>query len=208
MISETGLHWARHELERRLSLLDDELRWAANDAFVFFKGKNVGYEEVKWLLAERLLAIKGAEDRFENQLALAEAAVAHLGHADDIRSFIRGALERAVESFRKGVADPNLPHPGVFEGVEEVRGYFLGFLANEKAALELYGLAAEDTERLERLRYGSVGRFAWDMYRLVGRSHDQHVAALIGPAVGLHPLEPSTVRKCFDRFKAKYAPEL
>lgn len=204
MISEQGLHWARHEVERRLGVLDEESRWEANDALIFFRGKGVDPNEVYWLLAEECLRVEGAKNRFKDRLTLAEAAVAHLTHADNIRSFVREAFEREIESLRKGIAAPNLPHPGVFRGIEHVREYLRAYPEAEKAALELYGLAAEEVEAVARVEHGSIGHFAWEMYRRVGHSHDQYVAALIGPAIGWLRLEAKTVRNCLVAFQKKY----
>jgi hypothetical protein len=204
MISEQGLHWARHEVERRLSALDEESRWEAHDALAFFKAKQVDPNEILWLLAEEYLRVEGAKNRFKDRLTLAEAAVAHLTHADNIRSFVREAFEREIESLRKGIAAPNLPHPGVFRGIEHVREYLRAYPDAEKEALFLYGLAAEEVEAVARVEHGSVGHFAWEMNRRVGHSHDRHVAALIGPAIGWHRLESQTVRNCLNAFRKTY----
>jgi hypothetical protein len=204
MISEQGLHWARHEVERRLSALDEESRWETHDAFIFFKSKGVDPNEVYWLLAKECLRVEGAKNRFKNRLTLADAAVAHLTHADNIRSFVREAFEKEIESLRRGIAAPNLPHPGVFRGIEHVREYLRAYPAAEKAALELYGLAAEEVEAVDRVERGSIGHFAYEMDHRVGRSHDQQVAALIGPAIDWPRLEGKTVRNCLNAFRKKY----
>ena len=166
-VSERGLHWARHEVERKLNQPDEESRWEVNNALLFFKAKGVDPNEIYWLLAEEWLRVKGARNRFKDDLTLAEAAVAHLAHADSIRSFVREAFEREIESLRKGIAAPNLPHPGVFRGIEHVREYLRAYPAAEKAALELYAVAAEEIEAIDRVERRSIGRFAWVMDRRV-----------------------------------------
>lgn len=204
MISEQGLHWARHEVERRLGQLDEESRGEVTDALIFFKGKGVGPEEVYWLLAEECLAVEGANRRFENQLALAEASVAHLANAEAFRSFARESLERALDSFRKGIADGNFPHPGVFRGVEHGIEFLRNFPEEEQATRERYGLAADKMEAIARVEHGSIGHFADEMSRRVGASHDEKVAALIGPAIGWLRLEKHTVRNCLVAYRKKY----
>ena len=92
---------------------------------------------------------------------------------------------------------PNLPHPGVSRGIDHVREYLRAYLEAEKAALELYGLAAEEVEAVARVEHGSIWPLRLgDVPPRSGHSHDQVRAAPIGPAIGWLRLEAKTVRNC------------
>jgi hypothetical protein len=203
MISEAALHWGRHEVASIIGELDTQARREFNDALAFFQGKRASPDEIYWMLAEQWVRVDAAENQLKNMVSRAEAAAAHLANADKLRSFAREEFELAVKTLRRGIAAPHMPHAGVFRGIEHIRDWLGDWPNADRETLELYGLAAEEVERVERVRYGSIGAFAWDLFCRVGHSHDKHVKALIGPVVGWR-LEDHTVRNCFNLFQKKY----
>jgi hypothetical protein len=198
--------WGRHEVERLFGALDEESRWAANDAFIFFKGHGVDRKEIMPLLVAEWLHIQGAENYFKHERQkLVDAAVGNLPHAERIRVLLEDMTAAALETRESGIEDPTLPPLEAITGIELVRDVLEEYPTKTAAFLALYDLTIEEIERIDNMRRGSIGHFAWVMYCRVGHSYDGHVAALIGPATGRHRLESQTVRNCFNAFRKKYA---
>ncbi len=198
--------WGRHEVERLFSALDEDSRWEAHDAFVFFKLRDVDREAIMPLLVGEWRRIQGAENYFEHQRQkLVDDAVSNLPHAERIRVLLEDMTTAAHETRKSGVEDPTLPPLEAITGIELVRDVLEEYPAKTEAFMALYDLTIEEIERIDNMRRWSIGHFAWEMYRRVGHSHDEHIAALIGPAIGWHLLESQTVRNCLNAFRKKYA---
>ena len=199
--------WGRHEVERLLSALDETARWTANDAFIFFGHRyHVGREEIMPLLVKEWRRIQGAENYFKHRRKkLVDAAVENLPHAEQIRVLLEDMTTAALETSKSGPEDPTLPPLEAITGIELVRDVLEEYPAKTKAFMALYDLTIEEIERIDDMRRGSVGHFAWEMHRRVGHSHDEHIAALIGPTIGWRHLRKETVRNCLVAFQKKYA---
>jgi hypothetical protein len=207
--------WARHEVDRLLNELD-EFRQAANDAFLFFKPRWVGprglelwgvdRETIMPLLVREWRRIQGAQNYFKHRRQkLVDDAVANLPHAERIRVLLEDMIDAALETRQSGVEDPTGPPLEAITAIELVRDVLDEYPGKTEVFMAFYDLTIKEIERIEIMQRESIGRFAWEMYRLVGQSHDMHVAALIGPVVGWPSLKAETVRNCLRAFQKKLA---
>jgi hypothetical protein len=204
--------WARHEVERLLN--EDEFRHAASDAFLFFKSRWVEPQRLEWwgvdgetimsLLVRECKRIRGAQNIFTHKRQkLVDDAVANFPHAENIRVLFENMRTAMLETRETGVKDRTGPSTKVIGGIEGARDFLQAYPGKTEAFMALYDLTIKEIERIEIMQRESIGRFAWEMYRLVGQSHDKHVAALIGPVVGWPHLKAETVRNCLRAFQKK-----
>jgi hypothetical protein len=110
-----------------------------------------------------------------------------------------------LETRTTGVKDRTGPSIKVIAGIEGARDFLQAYPAKTKAFMAIYDLDLEEMERIDKMQRESVGRFAWEMERLAGQSHDSHAAALIGPVIGWPRLDAQSVRNCFNAFRNKQA---
>ena len=198
--------WGRHEVERLFGALDEELRWAANDAFIFFKGHGVDRKEIMPLLVAEWLHIQGAENYFKHERQkLVDAAVGNLPHAERIRVLLEDMTAAALETRESGIEDPTLPPLEAITGIELVRDVLEEYPTKTAAFLALYDLTIEEIEayrqhaaRVDRpFRLGDVlpsRAFIRRARRGSDRPSDWPASARV-----------QTVRNCFNAFRKKYA---
>ena len=201
--------WGRHEVDRLLNEID-EFRHDASDAFLFFKGLDRwGLDRdtvIMPLLVREWRRIQGAKYYFENRRQkLIDDAVDNLPHAEAIRVLLERMTADALETHERGPGAPTLTPPPLeaIIGIELVRDVLEEYPDKIKAFIALHDLTTEEIKRIDAMQRESIGRFAWEMRRLAGQSHDKHVAALIGPVVGWLRLKSDTVRNCLRAFQKK-----
>jgi hypothetical protein len=101
-----------------------------------------------------------------------------------------------------------MPANELFDFNDKTQAYWRGYPDKLKQTKALYGLALANELEVEGARYGQVGRFAWvTTDHGAAELHAEHVAALIGPVLGLIGLDRFTVRRCYEVYRQKYGRE-
>jgi hypothetical protein len=205
VIDERALVEQIYAVERALHV-DEDRWWKAADAFFLFKALGLPQEQVMRLLGIARLKVVGLEDRFRGEEEEMAGIIAK-GSRDTmaVRHALNIARERARRSAKHDIEDPTMPADELFKGNDKTQTYFRDYPDKLKQTKALYGLALENELKVSRVRYGEVGRFAWVTSHYDTKLHDEHAAALIGPALDLLGLTRFTVRRCYEIYLQKYA---
>jgi hypothetical protein len=90
-----------------------------------------------------------------------------------------------IDARERGAKDRTGPSMRLILGAEGIRNFQQKYPKKTEAFLVAAAkLSRKEMTSLDRLKRDSIGRFAYEMTRLMGSSHDAHVAALILPIIG------------------------